>query len=433
MLRGMPSIKKELSLQEINGISRPGWHAVGGVPGLLVQIRRPSNKESGLLRSWILRLTINGRRRAIGLGPLRSVSPQSAKVHAQKLSLDIRLGIDPLEKRRSQRASLKALALRSKSFEECAKAYFTFHASDYTNAKHRKQWMSTLEHYAYPELARVGVGEISVQHIMKVLNQPVQNRDGSFSIFWHVRTETAKRVLYRIRKILDYAEATGHRSGPNPAIWKGFLANLLPAINRLRVVQHLPALPYQQVGNFIRKLRAINTISSRALEFLILTGMRSGSIRLATFSEIDFTNKIWTIPKEHFKTRKEFRVPLQPQAIELLKNLLKNKQSDSDLIFPSPKGAPLTDVALSHLMIKILESDNSETHGVPHGFRSTFRDWAAEKTNYSDEIRKSASGHSTGDPVKNAYQRTDLLDKRRELMIKWANFLDQPSDPSVQV
>ena len=188
---------------------------------------------------------------------------------------------------------------------------------------------------------------------------------------------------------------------------------------------HHPAVPYVNVGDFMIQLRKNKSISAKALEFLIHTAVRSGSVREAEWSEIDFESKVWNIPAAHTKTKKEHRVPLPSQSIKLLKSLTPNKEAK--LIFPSPNGKALSDMALSELMRGMLERGELKEKGVPHGFRSTFRDWAAEQTNYPDELRKVASGHKVGDSVQQAYQRTDLLDKRRRLMTDWANFLDKPS------
>jgi integrase len=182
------------------------------------------------------------------------------------------------------------------------------------------------------------------------------------------------------------------------------------------------------IGDFISKLRKNDSISAKAIEFLILTAVRSGSVRQAEWSEIDYDKKLWVIPAEHTKAKQEHRVPLQPQAIRLLQTL--PKMAGSNIVFPSPTGKALSDMALSQLMRRMIKSGELTVEAVPHGFRSTFRDWAAEQTAYPDEIRKAASGHTVGDAVKEAYQRTDLLEKRRQLMLEWAKFCDKVAQPS---
>jgi len=273
------------------------------------------------------------------------------------------------------------------------------------------------------------VADIAMRNILDVLLQETANRDGSTGKFWYQKTETAKRLLDRIRAVLDYATVNEYRSGTNPATWKGYLDTQLPSPKGLKEVEHHPALPYKQIGTFMVHLRANESISARALEFLILTGVRSGSVRMADWSEIDFGKKLWVIPAAHTKKKVEHRVPLQPQAVKLLKSL--SRMVGTEKIFPSPQGKALSDMALSQLMRGMKERGEFSEEAVPHGFRSTFRDWLADCTNYPDDLRKVATMHSVGDGTLKAYQRTDLLDKRRQLMSDWAEFLDQPSKKRV--
>jgi integrase len=306
-----------------------------------------------------------------------------------------------------------------------AAIYMDAHSADYSNDKHRQQWGSTLEAYVYPIIGSVPISEVKMQHVLQVLLQDVSDSKGSLTKFWYSKPETAKRVLGRMRAILDAATVAGYREGTNPATWTGYLDTQLPSPKKIRTVKHHPAIPYEQIGSFMVALRQKESVSAKALELLILTAVRSGSVRLATWNEIDFEKAIWVIPKEHNKIRQELRVPLQPQALNLLKKMPRFDW-DSNVIFPGPTGKPLSDMALSQLMRGMQKNGGLGITAVPHGFRSTFRTWAAEQTAYPDEIRKAASGHAIGDKVKSAYQRTDLLEKRRELMIDWANFLDQP-------
>jgi len=299
------------------------------------------------------------------------------------------------------------------------------HASDYSNEKHRKQWGSTLAAYAFPIIGKMLVAEITIRNILDVLEQQTSHRNGDSGKLWFTKPETAKRLLDRLRTVLDYATVNEYRSGTNPALWKGYLDTQLPSPRGLQVARHHPAIPYENIGNFMKVLRLNDSISARALEFLILTGVRSGSVRQATWSEIDLDKKVWTIPLAHTKTKREHRVPLQPQAIALLLKL--PRIAGAENVFPSPKGKALSDMALSQIMRRMRDRGELTVDAVPHGFRSTFRDWAAEQTSYPDEIRKAASGHTVGDAVQEAYQRTDLLEKRRRLMIEWADFLDFPS------
>lgn len=425
MFFGMPKIARELTALEVRRLNRPGWHAVGGVAGLLLQIK-PSAKDGALVtRSWILRIQIAGQRQPIGLGSFPQVSLADAREQARKLALEAKGGVNLLAKKRAQRSALIAAASRNKTFRECAEAYMEAHASDYTNEKHRKQWPATLEAYAYPVIGKLLVADITMRHVLDVLLQDTVHRDGSAGKLWHIKPETAKRLLDRIRTVLDYATVNEFRSGTNPATWRGYLDTQLPSPKGLKQVKHQPSVPYSLMGDFMVELRRNGSISAKALEFLILTGVRSGSVRMADWPEIDFQREIWTIPAGHTKTKEEHRVPLQPQAIKLLKTL--SRMPGTDKIFPSPTGKALSDMALSQLMRGMRERGELSVEAVPHGFRSTFRVWAAETTSYPDEIRKAASGHTVGDEVKAAYQRTDLLEKRRYLMNDWASFLDRPS------
>jgi integrase len=334
-------------------------------------------------------------------------------------------GVNLVARKRAQRSALLASAAKDKTFQECADAYMEAHASDYTNDKHRKQWSATLQAYAYPVIGKLLVADISMRHVLDVLLQPTTHRNGSSGKLWHTKPETAKRLLNRMRTVLDYATVNEYRSGTNPAIWKGYLDTQLPSPRGLKEVRHQPAVPYRQIGDFMANLRKNASTSAKALEFLILTGVRSGSVRMATWDEIDFEEEVWTIPAAHTKTKQEHKVPLQPQALLLLRSL--PVTPGSNLIFPSPNNKPLSDMALSQLMRGMRERGELKVEAVPHGFRSTFRDWAADQTTYPDEIRKAASGHTVGDAVKAAYQRTTLLAKRRLLMVAWASFLDSKS------
>ena len=428
MFFDMPKIAKELSAIEVKRLASPGWHAVGGVAGLLLQIRQPAKDGAPLARSWILRLRIAGERQLIGLGSYPQVSLAEAREQARKLSAEARGGVNLIARKRAQRSALIAAASRNKTFKDCAEAYMEAHASDYSNDKHRKQWVSTLESYAYPVVGKMLVADISMRHVLDVLLQDTVHRNGSRGKLWYTKPETAKRLLDRIKTVLDYATVSEYRSGMNPATWKGYLDSQLPSTRGLKEVKHFPSLPYEQIGDFMIHLRQKDSISAKALEFIILTDMRSGSVRQATWSEIDFNKQLWIIPPKHFKTRVEFRVPLQPQAITLLKQL--PRINDSDRIFPNGQGKPLSDMALNQLMRGMHERGEFKGEAVPHGFRATHRTWAAEQTDYPEEVRKLASGHAVGDAVKEAYQRTDLLEKRRNLMNDWADFLDLPSTKS---
>lgn len=421
----MPKLVTPLSDLQVRRITRVGWHAVGGVAGLLLQVRKPEKVGSQMPRSWILRVKVGDQRQPIGLGSYPQVSLAIAREQAAKLSIEAKQGVNLKAKKTAQRSALIAAAAKNKTFQECAAAYMDSHSSNYTNEKHRKQWPATLVTYAYPIIGNMLVSEIAMRDVRNVLEQETVVDKNTKGKLWYVKTETAKRLLGRIKTVLDYATVNEYRSGTNPAQWTGFLSTQLPSPKKIQKKEHHPAVPYQQIGDFISKLRSNPSLSAKALELLILTAVRSGSVRNAEWTEIDFDNSLWVIPPEHTKSRKEHRVPLQPQATKLLKSL--NRSSGSNLIFPNRTNKALSDMALNQLMRGMRKRGELTGEGVPHGFRSTFRNWAAEQTAYPDEIRKAASGHTVGDSVKEAYQRTDLLDKRRNLMNEWAKYMEHPT------
>ena len=428
----MPKIVKPLNDLQVRRITKIGWHAVGGVAGLLIQVRKPSNEGGVTPRSWILRIQNEHGRQPIGLGTYPLVTLAEAREHAKKLVIDAKQGVNLKAKKRTERSAMLAAASKNKTFQECAIAYMQAHESDYTSDKHRKQWPATLEAYAYPVIGNMLVSDIAMRDVKNVLEQETTTSDEQSGKLWFVKTETAKRLLGRIKTVLDFAAVNGYRTGNNPAQWTGYLDTQLPSPKKLQKVEHHPAVPYALMGDFMSKLRQNESISAKALEFLILTAVRSGSVRTAEWSEFDLDRKLWVIPEEHTKARQEHRVPLQPQAIKLLKAL--PIMVGTNIVFASPTGKALSDMALSQLMRGMRERGELTVDAVPHGFRSTFRDWAAEQTAYPDEIRKVASGHAVGDSVKEAYQRTDLLEKRRKLMDEWGQFLNQPNiKPSSKV
>jgi integrase len=390
-----------------------------------LQIRKPAKEGAQLSRSWILRVKVGDQRQPIGLGSYPQVSLASAREQAAKLVIEARQGVNLVAQKRAQRSALIVAAAKNKTFKECAEAYMDAHSSDYTSDKHRKQWPATLVAYAYPIIGNMLVSDISMRDIRNVLEQKTAVDKDTNGKLWFVKNETAKRLLGRIKTVLDYATVNEYRSGTNPAQWTGHLSTQLPSPKKIQKKEHHPAVPYKQIGDFMSKLRANSSISAKALEFLILTAVRSGSVRQAEWTEIDIDNALWIIPAAHTKAKQEHRVPLSPQAIQLLKAL--PVMAGTDIVFPSPAGKSLSDMALSQLMRGMRERGELTVEAVPHGFRSSFRDWSAEQTGYPDEIRKAASGHTVGDAVKEAYQRTDLLEKRRKLMDEWANFLDQPT------
>ncbi len=393
----MPRKAKELSPLVIGRLTQPGHHAVGGVAGLYLFV-----KDTGA-RSWVLRTVVGEKRRHLGLGGFPDVPLASARDKARKAREAIEAGIDPIAQRRAAASALRASQVAETTFKQAAEAYIEAHGEGWKNAKHRAQWTNTLTTYAYPFVGELGVQHIGQEHILKIL-EPI----------WKDKTETATRLRGRLEVVLDWATVRGYRQGDNPARWKGHLDKLLAAPGKIQKVEHHRALPIADMPKFAAALRQREGVSARALEFTILTAARSGETRGATWAEIDKKGKLWTIPAERMKGGKEHRVPLSMAALQVLGKLTKGEAAD--FVFPAPQGGALSDMALTAVMRRM------KVDAVPHGFRSTFRDWAGEHTNYPREIAEQALAHALENKVEAAYRRGDALEKRRQLMIEWANF-----------
>jgi len=383
-----------------------GVHFVGQPQGLTLHIKAPKSPQSQPQGCWVLRANVGSKRRNIGLGTYPEVSLAEARRKATELKNLCSQGVDPIEMRQKKRADADLQRLKNKTFKQVAEEYLTTHESDYRNEKHRKQWRSTITTYAYPVIGQLSIAQVGIEDVLRVL-KPI----------WSDKTETASRLQGRMEKILDLAVASGLRE-TNPARWKNYLSLRLPAPGRIAEVKHYPSLPYQALPQFMQALSGRSGMGARALEFLILTAVRSGSVRQARWSEIDFQALEWRIPSEHTKTRTGVhRVPLTDQMIVLLKSL--PRSLNQNLIFPSPTGKVLSDMALNALMRKMLTTGELAVEAVPHGFRSTFRVWAAEATNYPSELAELCLMHSVGSAVYQAYQRSDLFEKRRDIMRHW--------------
>lgn len=395
---------EELGPLKVSQIKSPGLHAVGGVSGLYLQVLPTGG------RSWVLRAMVGGKRRDMGLGGFPDVPLADARRKARDAREAIEKGMDPIEERRAAKAALVAGAGRVVTFEQAAKDYLAAHEKAWKNPKHAAAWSHTLKAYAYPVIGKLAVGDIETTHVLNVL-RPI----------WGEKTESAKRLRGRIEQILDAAKATGVIKSPweNPARWRGHLDKLLAPPRKLAPVVHHKALPVEEIGAFMARLRKLDGIGARALEFAILTAARSGEVRGATWPEIDLQGKVWTIPKERMKAGREHRVPLPPEAVELLEKL--PRVGGSEFVFPSASGTPLSDMTLSAVCRRM------EVLAVPHGFRSTFRDWCGEHTNFPREVAEAALAHTVGDEVEKAYRRGDALEKRRRLMEAWAKYLGRPA------
>jgi integrase len=388
-----------LPANALEKIKSPGLHSDGG--GLYLQI-----SPSGA-RSWIFRFMLNGKRRDMGLGKAgdRDVTLSKARQRAAEARLAASEGTDPIALRDAARAADAAEQAKAVTFKVAAGRYIEAHKAGWRNDKHAAQWTATLDTYAYPAFGAVAVGAVEVGHITKVL-QPI----------WSEKPETARRLRGRIEAVLDWATANGFRRGDNPARWRGHLENLLPEYKKVAKVKHHAALPYTEVGAFVAELQGQDGTAARALEFLILTATRTAETIGARWSEIDLDKTEWKIPGDRSKAGKEHRVPLSPRAVAIVREFKKHKTGE--FVFPGGRAKrPLSNNAFLALLARMGRKGLTS-----HGFRSTFRDWAAEQTNYPRDVAEMALAHAIGDKVEAAYRRGDLYAKRARMMIEWAKY-----------
>jgi integrase len=378
----------------------PGMYADGG--GLYLRVT--SGSEGRLWRSWAFRYMIGGRAREMGLGPYPDISVKHARQLAAEARALAREGRDPIQARQARRQMSLA---RGVTFEAAAEDYITHHAGKWKNAKTGDQWRASLRDYAYPVFGPMSVADIGLGEVERVL-RPI----------WEGKPETARRVRSRVENILDYATARGLREGDNPARWRGGPLKELLAAKPRTIVNH-PALPYRELPEFIRLLRAREGNSARALELIILTATRTREAVLARWEEFDLAEAVWKVPAERMKSGRSHRVPLPPAAISLL--TAQRKRTKGDLVFPreGTKNEPMSANALLALLKRMDRSDITV-----HGFRSTFRDWAADNTNFPREVQERALAHAPRDRSEAAYQRSDMLVRRRPLMVAWAAFIE---------
>lgn len=389
---------KQLTAMAVSKMKEPGLYADGG--GLYLRVGPTGAK------SWIFRYMRSRRRRDMGLGPEHAISLADARLKAEELRKQLVEDQDPLQMRDDQRLARKLEAAKTVTFKECAEDYIKAHAPGWRNAKHGDQWRNTLATYAYPFIGDLPVQSIDTGLVLKVI-----------SPIWESKTETATRVRGRMESILGWATVRSYRSGDNPARWKGHLDHLLPRRAKVQKVEHHPALPVEQMGAFMAALRKQDGIAAKGLELLILTAARTGEVMAARWAEFDLEKKLWTIPSERMKAGKEHRVPLSKAALSILKAMQEADLSD-EFVFPGTRPKkPLSNMAFLQLLKRMKRADLTS-----HGFRSTFRDWAAERTNYPREVAEMALAHVVSDKVEAAYRRGDLLEKRYRLMEDWANF-----------
>ena len=377
---------------------QPGMYHDGH--GLYLQVT-----EGGA--SWIYRYMLNGKAREMGLGPVHTITLAEAReraTKARKLRLD---GIDPIGRRRSEWAAQRLAGAMAMSFRQCGDAFIASHEAGWGSPVHRRQWINSLAQHVYPVIGHLPVHDIDTKLVMRVV-EPL----------WRSIPETAYRIRGRIEAILDWAKVRGYRSGENPGRWRGHLDKLLPARGKMRKVEHHAALPYAELPRFMAALREQEGSAARALEFTILTAARTGETRFAQWSEFDLLDKTWTVPNQRMKAGKEHRVPLCERTLAILQEMRAHHLADDGFVFPGSKvGRPLADTVLLRLLQRMGRGDLTA-----HGFRSSFRDWASDRTNFPSEVAEMALAHVVGSKVEQAYRRGDMFEKRRRLMDAWATF-----------
>jgi integrase len=399
------SNRKELGALAVGNIHRRGINFVGGVTGLAVNVIKSGS------RSWVLRYQVGGKRRDMGLGGYPDVTLAQAKERARVARSLLAQGLDPIEHSRAARSKMISERATALTFSQAADQYIETHESTWRNAKHAQQWRNTIAAYATPAMGKVLVRDVDLPQVLSVL-EPI----------WKTKTETASRLRGRLESVLDWATARGYRSGPNPARWKGLLDKLLPAPGKIAKTDHHRALPFADLPAFMKLLAVQDGLGARALEFTILTACRSGEVRGAHWDEFDLDAGIWTVPESRMKAGKEHRVPLSDAAMVIVRT--QKEYAFCEYVFPSShrarnsesEGAPLSDMTLSAVLRRM------KVAAVPHGFRSTFRDWCAEVTDYPRDVAEMALAHAIGNKVEAAYRRGDLFEKRKQLMQDWANF-----------
>ncbi|MBE9604745.1 integrase arm-type DNA-binding domain-containing protein [Acetobacteraceae bacterium H6797] len=429
----------QLTAQAVRHARHPGGfqrpHRIGDGGGLYLQLTPVGGK------SWFFRYRLNGRDREMGLGSAShdgrsgGTTLAEARDKAAEARRLLATGQDPLDARQSQKQQQKAEAEAAareaapRSFRDAAEAYLLSRSDGWSNPKHRQQWENTLRGLAYPHLGPLALQHVTTEDVLKVL-EPL----------WQRVPETASRLRGRIEAVLDYAGVRGWRAGDNPARWRGHLSEVLAPKERVRRTEHRPALPWRQVPAFVAALRQREGVAAQALLFTILTAARTGEVRLARWSEVDLANGVWSVPAARMKARRLHRVPLPPEALAVLHAVAPLRRDDG-LIFPAPsrEGAALSDMSISAVIRRMNEEaggdlpfwrDAEGRPAVPHGFRSSFRDWAGETRSEPREVIEAALAHTVKDKVEAAYARSDLLNKREPLMAAWATWCLGGTDTS---
>lgn len=384
-----------MTARKVESLAGRGRYADGG--GLVLQISRWATK------AWVFRYERNGRERHMGLGSVDTLSLAEARERARECRRLLLDGFDPIEARDAQRMKQRLEAARGVTFQECAGQYMAAHAPGWRNATHRAQWSSSLAAYAFPVIGELPVSAIDTALVLKCV-EPI----------WKAKPETAGRVRGRIESVLDWAAVRGFRHGDNPARWRGHMDKLLPPRSKIRAVRHHPAVPYPEVARFMADLRTREGMAARALEITVLSALRTGEVIGAQWREFDLVAKVWMVPAARMKGGREHRVPLSTRGLEVLAGLAR----EGEYVFPGDRaGRPLSNMAMLATLKRMGRGDVTV-----HGFRSTFRDWAAESTAYPNHVVEMALAHAVGDKVEAAYRRGDLFEKRRRLMDEWARY-----------
>jgi integrase len=390
----MAQTVNQLTATKVHKLKTPGMHPDGA--GLYLQVTGENAK------SWLFRYSLRGKAREMGLGSLRKVSLAEARRKAGDCHKLLEGHVDPIEHRKAARIAAALTSAKTITFKEAAARYIAMRSKGLKNTKHAAQWGTTIATYAEPVLGKLPVRDITVGLVHRVL-EPI----------WTTKPETAGRVRGRIEKILGWAKVNNYREGENPARWRDNLDQLLPKLSEVRKVKHHPALPYAELPAFMQKLRQVEGSAARALEFTILTAARTEEVILARPEEIARPDKLWTAPPEHMKLKREHLVPLCDWAIELLGG------ASESYLFPSPSHP---DKHLSNMAMLMVLDRMGYDHVTVHGFRSTFKDWARDRTRFENYVSEAALAHASGDKIESAYARSAVLDKRRKLMEAWAKF-----------
>lgn len=399
-----------LTARSVATKQQPGLYCDGG--GLYLQISPAGSK------AWIFRYRspVTGKLRDMGLGACHAVGMVDARAKAGTQRSLILSGLDPIAVRDEESRKRALDAAKAISFTQCATAYIESHKPGWRNEKHGEQWTNTIATYCAPVIGALPVQDVDTGLVLKIL-EPI----------WSTKAETASRLRGRIENILDWAKARGYRNGENPARWRGHLNQLLPALATKSRVEHHKAMPFAEVGSFVSELRNLKGNAARCLEFTILTAARTNEATQAMPEEFDLHAATWTIPAGRMKAKKEHRVPLSPRAVAIVKEMLDKK---GECIFPGGKAGHLKEPICNMVMLKLLE--RMKVPFTVHGFRSSFRDWAAERTAFPHEVCEMALAHTISNAAEAAYRRGDLFEKRRKLMEAWAEFIElQPSESAV--